>query len=253
MKAPAGVEARYSLALRQQARGYVRRIKAALEPLLKQLAARQDADVTQSSIWESTIQRLRRQFKANTAPAKQAVNATGEANTEAMNRMIAPVTGNIPIWKGTTAKDRQILSRAVTENVQLIESIPGRLLNDVEQVLRDSLEKGSRVETIRDRLQDRYDISENQADLIARDQVLKLNAQLVEQRSSEQGITEYTWRTSMDERVRPMHQALEGTRQSFDDPPESEEDGSHFNPGEGYRCRCTAEPDVTGFLDELGV
>lgn len=253
VKAPAKVEAQYSLALRQQAKGFSKRIAAALEPWLVGLAKEQRADASDQSKVGSTIQRLRRQFKADPTPGKRAVEATGTANTEAMNQMIAPVTGNVPIWRGTTAQDRRILSKAVTENVRLIESIPKRLLDDVESTLYESLELGSRVETIRGRLQERYEISERRADLIARDQVLTLNAQLVEQRSSEMGIQGYTWRTSQDERVRPMHRDLEGTQQTWDDPPVTNEDGDQNHPGSDYQCRCTAEPDVTGFLDELGI
>lgn len=235
VKPPPGIESRYALALRQQVKGYARRIQSALEPLLKELAAREDADSDRSRV-KSTIQRLRAQLKADKSPAKRAVDATGTANTEAMNKMIAPVTAGIPIWKGTTPKDRQILSRAVTENVRLIESIPERMLDDVEKVLYESLAKGSRVETIRERLLERYDVSEGRADLIARDQVLKLNAQLVEERSSEMGIQGYTWRTSQDDRVRPMHVDLEGSKQTWDEPPVTNEEGDENHPGEDYQC-----------------
>lgn len=44
-----------------------------------------------------------------------------------------------------------------------------------------------------------------------------------------------------------MHQELDGTEQSWDDPPVTNEDGDRNHPGEDYQCRCVAYP----ILDEL--
>ncbi len=54
------------------------------------------------------------------------------------------------------------------------------------------------------------------------------------------GITQYTWSTSKDERVRPSHAELEGEQFSYDDPPEV--DGEPANPGEPILCRCVPLP-----------
>ena len=56
------------------------------------------------------------------------------------------------------------------------------------------------------------------------------------------GVTEYIWRSSDDERVRSLHREYDDRRFSWDEPP----DGGH--PGEGYNCRCFAEPVVTGVI-----
>ncbi len=49
-----------------------------------------------------------------------------------------------------------------------------------------------------------------------------------------------------DERVRPSHEALDGTRQRWDDPP------AEGHPGEPINCRCIAEPVLGPLFDDLG-
>lgn len=49
---------------------------------------------------------------------------------------------------------------------------------------------------------------------------------------------QYIWRTQGDGKVRPSHAANNGRIFSWDDPPET------GHPGEGYGCRCTAEPYI---------
>jgi SPP1 gp7 family putative phage head morphogenesis protein len=74
--------------------------------------------------------------------------------------------------------------------------------------------------------------------LIARDQTLKLNSAITKDRHIAAGISEYTWSTSLDDRVRPEHEALEGTKHSWDAPPEP------GHPGEDFQCRCVAIPVI---------
>ena len=53
---------------------------------------------------------------------------------------------------------------------------------------------------------------------------------------------DYIWRTQEDEKVRDLHQELEGKRFNMDDPPVSGTSGFRGNPGEPANCRCYAEP-----------
>lgn len=147
------------------------------------------------------------------------------------------------------------------ENVELIKSIPETLLDDVSRVVDEAWTKGERVESLRTKLQQRYDVSKSKADLIARDQVLKLNAQVTQSRQTASGITEYTWTTSHDERVRGNpdgkypdsdsdHYSLDGTVQRWDAPPvTNQKTGETNHPGEDYQCRCVAVP-VLAFLND---
>lgn len=133
----------------------------------------------------------------------------------------------------------------VHQNVQLIQSVPTRLLDEVEYQVLNAVGKDERAETLADSLEDRFEVSESRAELIARDQVGKLFGQLNQDRQEGLGLTAYVWRTAMDESVRPEHADREGQSFEWGDPPE---DG---NPGEPIGCRCYGEPDVQEILDEL--
>lgn len=136
-------------------------------------------------------------------------------------------------------------------NINLIESgiMAGRgaprlrpsLLADVSRMIEDAHARGLRVEALAGALEDRFGVGRKRAELIARDQVLKLNAQISRSRQQAVGVREYIWSTSRDERVRDMHLELEDTRQSYDNPPEIAP-GRYGHPGDDYQCRCTAIP-----------
>ena len=65
---------------------------------------------------------------------------------------------------------------------------------------------------------------------------------------------EYIWRTQEDDKVRDLHNELEGKQFSFDDPPISGTSGFRGNPGEPANCRCYAEPvheNINKFVEHL--
>jgi SPP1 gp7 family putative phage head morphogenesis protein len=134
-------------------------------------------------------------------------------------------------------------------NVALIKSMVGEHVARVHRVLK-AAGSGTRVEVIQRQLQEATGASKSRAALIARDQVLSLNAQVTRDRHAAAGITEYVWRTSRDERVRSRHKELEGTRHAYDDPPVVDAaTGRRAHPGEDFQCRCTAEPVLPGIDD----
>jgi len=135
-------------------------------------------------------------------------------------------------------------------NADLITSLQADALDEVAELVDDAWTRGTRVEDLRKQIQDRFDVTTSRADLIARDQILKLNGQITRTRQISAGITEYIWTTSNDERVREDHDALDGTRQRWDAPPVTDTRTRETNhPGEDYQCRCVAAP-VLSFLED---
>jgi SPP1 gp7 family putative phage head morphogenesis protein len=131
-------------------------------------------------------------------------------------------------------------------NVNLITQMTEEQLGRIYAVL-DELGT-SPVQVIADRLAKEFGITEQRAELIARDQTLKLNAQITQGAHLAAGITEYIWSTSKDASVRDGHAELEGKRFSYADPPVVDpKTGRTANPGEDYECRCIAVP----YLPEL--
>jgi SPP1 gp7 family putative phage head morphogenesis protein len=138
-----------------------------------------------------------------------------------------------------------ILDGFAQNNARLIKTIPDRYLFDVSQVTFDGFTQGKRWEEIADDLSERFGVSEWNAERIARDQINKLNGQLTEERQTDVGVTQYVWRTSLDDRVRETHEANEGKTIDWDDPPS--ETG---HPGEDIMCRCWAEPVLDDLVDD---
>jgi len=123
-------------------------------------------------------------------------------------------------------------------NVRLVTRMSDAFLTQVRETHEEH--EGERPEEIEGLLEDRVGVSRSRAELIARDQTLKLNSNVVQYRARAAGLSQYRWSGSLDERERPMHRELEGQVFSWDDPPETNEDGDLNHPGEDCQCRCAA-------------
>ncbi len=137
-------------------------------------------------------------------------------------------------------------------NINLIESgirapassprMRPSLLTDVSRTVDRAHAGGLRVEELAGQIADRFGVSDSRAALIARDQTLKLNAQVSRSRQVQAGVRQYRWSTSGDELVRDGHAALNGTVHSWDNPPDTGNGEGCNHPGMPINCRCVPEP-----------
>lgn len=128
------------------------------------------------------------------------------------------------------------IQKARDANVQYMRNAARTYADDVAEIMNDPATWGKRVEDIAKDIQERSGVSESKAELIARDQTLKLNGAINKTRQENAGVTKYIWNTSHDERVRESHRELDGQTFSWSDPPEP------GHPGEDIQCRCIAIP-----------
>lgn len=133
------------------------------------------------------------------------------------------------------------LEKWISENVDLIKTIPEDTLDKMKDIVYDGFTNGKTTTRMVKEIQRAYGISRRRAELIARDQTAKLNGQIQRAQQQDAGITEYIWCTTGDERVRRSHRELNGKKFSWDDPPENS-DGRKCHPGEDYQCRCIGRP-----------
>ena len=140
-----------------------------------------------------------------------------------------------------------VLDSFVTENVARITTITPDMINKMESTVRVGVEAGESTAKLRDRIQNQFGVARNQAQLIAVDQIAKLNGKLTEFRHQEAGVRRYIWSDSDDSRVRRRHQTLDETVQSWKRPPVSGTRGERLHPGQPVRCRCVAIPIFEGF------
>lgn len=132
---------------------------------------------------------------------------------------------------------RTHITAAIDTNVGLIKSIPSKFHADLKEKLEQTLtEKGFDRQAINQTLQKRYKVTASRAKIISRDQTSKTIGSLTEARHKQVGIQRYEWATAGDERVRPVHSDLNGTKRSWDD--------SGIKPGEEILCRCVAIPVI---------
>lgn len=134
-------------------------------------------------------------------------------------------------------------------NVGLIRTVPDRYFGEVQKLVLDAVEQGRRWEELAPDIEERFDVSESRAQLIASDQVGKFYGTLAEARQTELGITSYLWRTSRDDRVRELHVEREGEEFEWADPPDEDDTDGH--PGTPINCRCWAEPNIAQVLESL--
>ncbi len=144
----------------------------------------------------------------------------------------------------------EAIRRWIAENVLLIKSIPSETLSNMREIILGSYLKGSSIRDIQKAIQETYNVSKRKAQLLARDQVATLNAQLTKAQQTDAGCRKYRWSDSRDGRVRDCHKALNGKVFSWDNPPEMWYEtkqgrvytGRRCHPGEDYCCRCVAIP-----------
>jgi SPP1 gp7 family putative phage head morphogenesis protein len=150
---------------------------------------------------------------------------------------------------------KPIIDGFAAENAALITGISPRLSSEVQALVVAGLTAGTPHERLARQIRDRLDVSANRAEMIAIDQVGKLDGQLSAQRAQDLGVTHFWWRSSNDERVRgnpdgkypkanPSHFDRNGQRFAYGDPPKGR-NGEPELPGTAINCRCFGEPDLS--------
>ena len=134
-----------------------------------------------------------------------------------------------------------LLAEKVSQNVDLIKTIPVRLHDALKTKLQEELAEAPFDQKRLTRLV-RQEFKSTGWNLrrIVRDQNSKTISGLSRVRQSQLGINRYVWRTSQDERVRPEHNANSGRAFEWADPP-----AETGHPGSDVLCRCLAEPLIT--------
>lgn len=133
------------------------------------------------------------------------------------------------------------LKEWISENVDLITSIPEDTLDKMKDIVYEGFSTGKTTTQMLKDIQTTYGVSRRKAEFIARDQTAKLNGQIQKAQQEDAGITEYIWSTCGDERVRKSHKALNGKKFSWKDAP-VHADGRKCHPGQDYGCRCIGRP-----------
>lgn len=224
-----------------------RAVDAWTEAALRIFASEARTDARDPRI-EGQLRALAAEIEASWGDVDVAIEVTGERTSrhsedETLNALRRIRLRGEPGWARQIAAFRRA-------NVAKIRSLAGEQLDEMREILSDAELGAWRVEDLRKTIKERFGVTRSKADLLARDQVLKLNAAITQTRQRQAGVTSYVWSSSTDERVREEHRELDGTVQRWDDPPVTNPAGDRNHPGEDYQCRCVAIPILPELPDE---
>jgi SPP1 gp7 family putative phage head morphogenesis protein len=260
LKASPRAETRYVADLKNILAGIHEGTMKALEPILAKWVPeepekhRRDARPVRSGVshvTERVIAGLRMHVARHVGDAFDRMSSeVNKKNAAGMKVIGIDPLWTTPVGRIPEAEAVAVIKKARDENIKLVEDAGRDYAEQVRDVFEDPDNFGLAPDELKQLLLDRGGVSESRAQLIARDQTLKLNSALTKDRHERAGISQYKWSTSLDERVRPMHADLEGTTQSWDDPPVTNEQGEENHPGEDYQCRCIPIPILPGDEDE---
>lgn len=136
------------------------------------------------------------------------------------------------------------------ENSLLIRSIPNQMLDRVSIIVMEGYKSGKSTADLTQEISTAFDVTENRARLIARDQIGKLHSKIVRDEANTLNIDYYVFSDSNDAKTRPSHHAMHNKICKFGDPTVYKDDikdqwkkrssigGVELHPGEDFQCRC---------------
>jgi SPP1 gp7 family putative phage head morphogenesis protein len=143
-------------------------------------------------------------------------------------------------------KEKEHLSQEWEENMDLdIKEWEQDHIKQLRQEIKKAYFAGDRYGSLIKTVQSYYDMSDNHARFIARQETKLLVSNYVQSQYQNNGFPEYVWqcvRGGAEHPVRPYHERLRDTVQRWDDPPKVDKYGNRKHPGQDYGCRCTARP-----------
>lgn len=253
MKQPKGVKpdfsagVQYNVELQRMIKRLYKDVTASIMPIVKANQSQYVRDSWVDSL-DASLKFLRERWSSQLFQSWANVTArkfVREADTSNLRRNNASL--GVDIYAGST-KMVDFTSLAITDNVNLIQSIPSQYLTDVESIVMNNIRSGGRASSIATQLQEKLNVPKNRAKMIARDQTAKVNGQLNAIRQTDAGFPYFEWDDSDDERVRHRHSEIANKVTAYgkgiyrwDFPPLNDK-GQPILPGTDYQCRCIGRP-----------
>lgn len=223
---------------------YTNELLPGIKPALKQDAESDDiiSEVTarfnNSRVREAALNEVRRIMGSVDNIAKQN-----------MNKAFKNCLG-VDVFMRNSELLEKITSEWYASQSQLINSIVSTYTDKLGTIISNAVQRGSLYKDVYADVKHLYDITDNRAKFIARNEIGNLNAITTKNRQKEAGINCYEWSTSRDERVRESHREKEGNLYYWLRSTPGEINGRKvypapaLHPGMDYNCRCVAIPII---------
>jgi SPP1 gp7 family putative phage head morphogenesis protein len=187
-------------------------------------------------------------FARHAKPAAQAMldNAL-RASTTQLHGSLKELSGGLSLKTSAINPElRNVISASVTDNVNLIKSIPTEYLNDVKGAVMRSITHNGGLSELIPALKQYEMITHRRANMIAMDQTRKVYNNINASRMQTLGVKKFEWvHSGGSQKPRPLHQSMNGKIYSFDKLPVIDEDTQETGiPGQAINCRCTMIPVI---------
>lgn len=140
------------------------------------------------------------------------------------------------------------ISEEYTRNLDLyIQDFKQEEITKLRTMIEKAVLTGDRQKALEQMILDSFDVSQNKAKFLARQESNLLVTKYKQVRYQDAGVDKYRWHCvsgSALHPVRPMHKKNDGKIYTWDNPPTVNEAGDRKNPGQDYNCRCQAIPVV---------
>ena len=139
---------------------------------------------------------------------------------------------------------KQEISKTYTENMQFfVKDWAEERISKMREKVQEAVLNGYRPDTVQKMLETEFGIGARKAQFLAQNETCIMLASYKKAKYTEMGFDKFIWRTIMDSKERPLHEALNGTTWSYNNPPVIDErTGERGLPGQTYNCRCEAQP-----------
>ena len=246
----AGVEAAYhkrmDALIARMAAGVLRRLSAIWRTNPPELTE----DASPAAELREAMERMRRDWQAqfddlaDTAGRRFADEATSTADRSFAAKL---KKAGFTVRFQRTRAINDVIQASVSENVQLIKSIPQQYLTQVESIVTVGVQTGRDMGYIAKALQDQLGVTRRRATIIARDQAGKSTAAIVRARQQEVGITQAVWLHSLGGRKpRRTHVAMNGKIYDIVKGMWDEDEKAWVLPGQLINCRCVSLSIIPG-------
>lgn len=140
--------------------------------------------------------------------------------------------------------EREIVAAWARDAASYIRAMPVDFGEEVAARMAGVIGDGWTWQRLRGELREVSTATESHLELIARDQIAKVNGYITESLHAAAGVTHYTWRATPDDATRQTHQDADGEVIAWasDGWPGAGFYGEAAHAGMGGQCRCTAEP-----------
>ncbi len=259
LRYPLTWELKYKRSLKKLVRALKASIKERLVPLYAQLvagatpihfdAAADDWATQINETLAKVMDDMANPIRITEAEMKSVGLGTNNFNKREWQRLVRSAYGVKPFNENEDAYKSKMTLWA-DRNARLITNIPEKAIGQIKRDTMAALTNGTTVDDLQDIVMKRIDVSDSRAELIARDQVAKLNGDLTSERQKDAGVNQFVWRTVGDERVRDSHDDCDGEVFDWDGTVSltgvPKPDGN--NPGKDFQCRCWSEPIFPAFM-----